>query len=123
MRGSLRAEEAMEATGMLAQRFERSAAVERLKRLELFTSGLLPVASCRMAIFNQSGMQAVTVVSLNVLNGAKRLNDWNGPSAWMLRAARLNLHSRMFWDWTMARIESCNGKVVCRSLPLFHFLV
>jgi hypothetical protein len=41
MRGSLRAEEAMEATGMLAQRFERSAAVERLKRLEL-----LPPACC-----------------------------------------------------------------------------
>jgi hypothetical protein len=40
-----------------------------------------------MAIFNQSGMQAVTVVSLNVLNGAKRLNDWNGTGAWMLRAA------------------------------------
>jgi hypothetical protein len=41
MRGSLRAEEPMEATGMLAQRFERSAAVERLKRLEL-----LPPACC-----------------------------------------------------------------------------
>ena len=57
-------------------------------------------------------MWNVRAVSLNDLNGAKRLNDWNGASAWMLRAARLNLDSRMFWDWTMARIESCNGKVV-----------
>ena len=34
MRGSRRAEEAMETTGMLAQRLERSVAVERLEPLE-----------------------------------------------------------------------------------------
>src|SRR5882724_2400569 len=54
---------------------------------------------------------------------SEAIERWNGASAWMLRAARLNLHLWMFWDWTMGRIESCNGKVVCRSLPLFHFLV